>query len=56
MLKELGAALAVFVLILAGAVMIWREKRAEKRRQERLGEAVDQEGQRQYRMRVTRNE
>lgn len=53
-LREIGAALAVFVLIFAGAVIVWRERRAERRRQERLAVGVDVERERQRNMRMGR--
>ena len=53
-LREIGAALAVFVLIFAGFWMVWRERRAERKRQERLAVGVDVERERQRNMRIGR--
>ncbi len=53
-LREIGAALAVFVLIFAGFWMVWRERRAERKRQERLARGYDEAQERHRNMKMGR--
>ena len=55
MLKDIGAVLIVFVLIVYGTVVVIRENRREKKRQRRLMESADIEAERERKMR-SRNE